>query len=303
MTASNGFPSQTTVGLGLFNGASSEGYIQGNALPDPATRWALRSGMVAAAETVPMWGGLPVYADISPISASGSKNRMGSIIGRATALTGSTGIVGFSVFNQAYNMVNDPSNPVPTAGSGQSIGWFPLGSRARIPVPCDPALINLRGGEINQQVSWDFTSNLLVPYAPAYTAVTITGAVWASTSGGQITFTVGTDLTSKLSAGSDIDVSGVVSTGGTGGSYNGFWTVVSVTSTTVVVTAPAASGFYGTYSSGGTIAAAGGALPVVVLDIQPTGNQTVAYSSATGIATWNFSGSVALIQLTGGTTA
>jgi len=170
-------------------------------------------------------------------------------------------------------------------------------------VACDPALINLRGGQINQQVSWDFVSQELVPYAPAYTAVTITGAVWASTSGGQITYTVGTDLTTKLSAGDDIDVSGVVSTGGTGGSFNGIWSVVSVTSTTVVVVALAATGYFGTYSSGGTIAAAGGALPVTVLDVQPAGNMTVSYNSVSGYTTWNYSGACAIIQLTGGTTA
>jgi len=301
MTASNGFPTLTTAGKGLFNGASSTGLIQGQAFPDPATRYALRSGIVSANETVPMWGGIGVYADISPISTTGPKQRLGQVLGRATSLTGSTALVGFSVFDQAYNMVNDPTNPVPTAGSGQSINYYPLGSRARIAVACDPSLISLRGGLINQQVSWDFTSQMLIPYSGAYPQTTITNAVWASTSGGQTTYTVGTDLTSYINAGDDIEVSGVVNTGGSSTSaFNGMWTVVSITATTIVVSAPASASI-GTYASGGVVLAGGGALPVTVLDVQASGCMTV--SSTGGIYTYNYNGACAVIQLTGGTTA
>jgi len=303
MAANNGYPSQTTAGQGLFNGASSIGLIQGQAFPDPSTRNALRSGIVSQSETVPMWGGIGVYADISPISATGPNSVLGQVLGRATSLTGSTALVGFTVFDQAYNLVSDPNNTVPTAGSGQTISYYALGSRARIAVACDPALIALRGGLINQQVSWDFVTQQLVSYAPAYSNVTITGATWAATSGGQITFTVGTNLTTVLTAGDTIEVSGIVSTGGTGGSFNGQWAVVSTTSSTVVVVALAASGYFGTYSSGGTIAANGGALPVTVLDVQPTGNMVVNYNAAAGLTNWGFNGACAIIQLTGGTTA
>lgn len=301
MTALNGFPSQTTVGQGLFNGASSTGMIQGHAFQDPGIRNQLASGVVSQGETIPMWGGMPVYADVSPITSTGPKQSLGLVVGRATALTGATGVVGFSVFDQAYNMVNDPNNPVPTAGSGQSLNYYKLGSRARLAVPCSSTLVSLRGGNLTQQVSWDFADGILVPYAPGYSAVTITGAVWANTNGGQITFTVGTDLTTVLSAGDVIDTAGIVQTGGTGGSYNGQWIVVSVTSTTVVVIAAAGTGFYPTYTSGGTILAAGGALPVTVLDVQPTGCMTVVTTG--GLYTWNYNGACALIQLTGGTTA
>jgi hypothetical protein len=298
MSYNNGFPSYTTSGAGLFNGASSTGLIQGHAFPDPATRNALQSGIVSQTETLPFWGGLAVTADISPISASGPKQSLGPVLNRATSLATLTG---FSVTDQAYNLVTDPNNTVPTAGSGQSMNFYALGSRARIAVPCDPSLISLYGQQVNSPVSWDFTSQLLVPYSVAYGNVTITNAVWAATNGGQITFTVGTDLTTKVNAGDDIDTTGVVSTGGTGGSFNGFWTVVSVTSTTIVVVALAASGYYGTYSSGGTVLAAGGALPVTVLQVNATGNMVVNYNAVTGLTNWNFSGAAAVIQLTGGT--
>ncbi len=302
MAANNGYPSLTTSGQGLFNGASSNGLIQGQTFPDPSTRNVLRSGIVSQSETIPMWGGVGVYADISPISSTGPNSVLGQVLGRANSLSGSTALVGFTVFDQAYNLVSDPNSPVGTAGSGQSINYYPLGSRARIAVACDPSLISLRGGLINAQVSWDFTSQQLIPYSGAYPATTITNAVWASTSGGRTTFTVGTDLTSYINASDDIEVTGVVSTGGTGVGFNGMFTVVSINSTTIVVTQVAASS-PGTYSSGGTVLAGGGALPVTVLEVVPSGCMNVLYSTVTGNATWNFNGSCAIIQLTGGTTA
>lgn len=298
MAASNGFPSLTTSGQGLFNGASSVGMIQGQADPDPATRFALRAGLVSQAETLPMWGGLAIEADISPISASGPAGVLGQVLKRAVSLAT---CVGFTVFDQSYNMVNDPSNPVPTAGSGQSINYYPLGCRARIAVPCDPSLVSLRNGQINPLVSWDFTSQLLVPYSVAYAGSVITGAVWASTAGGEIDFTVSTDLTADINAGDDIEVANVVNTGGASTTaFNGRWTVVSISATHIVVAAPAAASI-GTYASGGNVLAGGGPLPVTVLDVQPTGCITV--EDVAGNFIYNYNGACAKIQLTGGTTA
>jgi hypothetical protein len=302
MTANNGFPSQTTAGQGLFNGPSSVGMIQGQADPDPATRFALRSGIVSNNETVPMWGGIGVYALVPPISTTGPVQSLGQSLGRATGLTGSTGLVGFSVFDQGYNLVNDPISTVPTAGSGQSLNWYALGSRARIAVACSADLVSLRGGAINQQVGWDFINQELVPYSPGYSQATITDAVWSATNGGQTDFTVSTNLTADIFPGDFITVAGVVNTGGTSTSaFNGNWMVVTITSTDVTVAMPAAAS-PGTYASGGDIAAGGSnLLPVTVLDIQPTGCMVV--QSLAGAYTYNYSGACAKIQLTGGTTA
>lgn len=286
--------------VGSFN-ISATGYVQGTAMDDPSTRYRLRGGILNTTEVLPMWGGVGIYQYVpGPVTGTPPTNpsfTLGGNVGRATALTGAKALTGFSVFDQAYGMVQTPQSPVPLAGSGSSVNFYPLGSLARVAVKCDPSLISLEGGLITAQVSWDFVSQELVPYAPAYNAVTITGAVWANTAGGQTTFAVGTDLTSTLVAGDDIDVSGVVSTGGTGVGFNGFFTVVSVPdSTHVVVSQPAASS-PGTYSSGGTIAAGGGALPVKILYVSPTGNMCVNYDATTGYATWDRNGAAALIQL------
>lgn len=297
MTAINGFPLATTAGQGLFNGASSEGLIQGQAFADPATRNFLRSGIVSNNETIPMFGGIGINALISPVSSGAPKHVLGQSLQRATSIAS---LLGFTVFDQAYNMVNSPQNTVPTAGSGQSINYYPLGSRARIALACSTNLTNLWGDPINQQVSWDFTANELIPYSAPYAQTTITDAVWSATSGGEIDFTVSTDLTADINAGDWIETAAIVQTGGTGGSLNGLFEVISLTSTNIIVSAPAAVGFYPTYTSGGHVLAGGGALAVTILDIQPQGCMVV---DSIGGFTWNYNGACAIVQLTGGTVA
>ncbi len=299
MAYNNGFPMQTTAAQGLFNGPSSKGYIVGQAQPDPATRYAMKGGLIDQTETLPMFGGCGIYADVPLRSLSVPL----PAIGRADSMTGAKALIGFAVSDQSYNLVIDPGNPVPAAGSGQTIGWYPLGSRARLAVACDPSLIDLAGDPLNTPVSWDFTNQQLIPFTAAHGGAAITAASWSNAGGGRIDFTVSSDLSAALQAGDAIAVQGIVNTGGTRpDAFNGTWDVYSVSATHIVVVAPAASS-PGTYVSGGAVAAGGGALPVTVLDVLPTGNMVPVYNALTGALSWNYSGSAALIQLTGGTVA
>jgi hypothetical protein len=282
-------PMATTNAAGLFS-LTESGLVQGIAHPDPSSRNFLAQGYLSSTETLPMWGGVGIYENV-PLSTG--DQAVGGQVGRATSLSTLTG---FSVFDQAVNGLSSPQSEVPQYATGMTVNFYRLKSGARIAVACDPALVSLDGGLISQQVSWDYTAQRLVAYTPAYSAATITGATWANTSGGRTTFTVGTDLSATLSAGSTIDVSGVVSTGGSGVGFNGSFVVVSVTSTTVVVT-QALSTSPGTYSSGGSIAAGGGALPVTVLRVIGSGCKTVNYNAATNQVTWNNNGACALIQI------
>lgn len=139
----------------------SEGFMQGDALDDPVIRNLLRTGWLNSTETLPMWGAVALYEDIS---ATGDAS-IGNTLGRATTTTGGTyPLAGFSVFNQANAMVVTTSNTVPLASPGQTISYYRLGSGARIPVQCDPALATLDGGATTQQVSWDFTNQKLIAY-------------------------------------------------------------------------------------------------------------------------------------------
>jgi hypothetical protein len=288
-------PNLTSNAAGTFN-VTSVGLVQGTAYPDPSTRFALNGGLLATSETIPMFGGVGIFENVPNGSGTNPSATLGCQVGRANALTGSKALTAFSVFDQAYGMINSPQSPVPLAPSGGQVMYYRLGSRARIAVACDPSLVSLRGQPIGSQVSWDFVNQRLIPFSATYPQTTITGATWANTSGGQTTFTVGTDLTADINAGDDINVSGVVSTGGTGVGFNGAFTVVSITSSTIVVSQPAASS-PGTYSSGGVVLAGGGALNVEVIDVQDTNCMTVTYDPVTGFATWNYNGACAVILI------
>ena len=58
-----------------------------------------------------------------------------------------------------------PQSRVPTSGSYGAINFFRFGSNARIVVACSSTLAAaVVGGATNQQVSWDYTNQVLVAY-------------------------------------------------------------------------------------------------------------------------------------------
>lgn len=180
---------QTVGNAGLFN-VSSRGLRQGVAYPDPSTNWRLRGTQLSVNETLPMWGGVGVYMFV-PGGTGNPIVPLGPISGRATALTGTYKLAGFSVFDQAYGMVTSPQSPVPLIGNYGQVMVYPLGSLARIAVQCDPALVDLQGANIAPQVSWDFTNQLLAPYLGT---LTISSGTYNSTTG-VITLTMSTSVT------------------------------------------------------------------------------------------------------------
>lgn len=301
MTASMTFqPYVQSVGNnGLFN-AQSTGLRQGTAYADPSTRYRLRAGILATTETLPMWGGVAIYANVPGGSAGtvGSPGvpsyTLGPIVGRATAESGgSFPIAGFSVTDEAYGMITSPQSPVPLAGSGMQVNWYPLGSLARIAVACDPALVDLRGNPIGGPVAWDFTNQLLVP--DLGTLVISSGTYVSAT--GVITLTMAAPIT--FDAGDSVTLAGLTGTGTNLATLDGTWTSIApTTGSTVTLQGPVGEGAItitgGNLTVGG---AASAALNVKVLDIQSTNCETVQYAPATGFATYTYNGSAALIQI------
>jgi hypothetical protein len=278
----------TSNAQGLFADVSSSGLVQGTAYPDPATRYQLRTGWLASTETIPMWGGVGIYENIPGVTGGPVKS-LGVQVGRATGLTGTYPLAGFSVFDQAYGMVNSPSSPVPTAGSYMQVPSYRLDSGARIAVACDPALASLYGSKISSQVSWDFVNQLLVPYIGT---LTISSGTYNNTTG-LVTLTMSTSVT--FSAGDSIVVSSLTGTGAYA-SLDGTFTALSATGTTVTYNPGAGLG--ASTITGGSLTLGSGAssaLPCSVLDIQVGNSMIVAYSN--GLATWNYSGSCAVIQI------
>lgn len=294
-------PLVTTTAAGSFN-TETTGYIQGTALADPSARNWLAGGILKSTETLPMWGGVAISETSTPVGTAVNlpRGELGGYITRATNISsvGATGsITGFSVFDQNSSMINSPQSPVPLSPTGGQVNFYRFGSNARLAVNCVAGLVNSEGVIISQQLSWDFSSQQLIPYSGAYPQTAISGAVWAATLGGQTTYTVGTDLTTFINAGDVIEVSGVVNTGGAStGAFNGQWVVVSLDATHIVVAAPASVSL-GTYASGGNVLAGGGALPVRLLDVQIGNSMVVSYDATTGFATWNRAGNCAIILI------
>lgn len=287
MTANVTFnPQLTTNGLGSFN-VSSAGYIQGTALDQPAIRNSLAGGVLDTTDTVPMWGGIAITEKIPYESGSHPSEPLGSLISRATTVTANAaGVInGFSVFDQDHAMINTPQSPVPLAATGMQVNFYRMGSGARIAVKCDPALANFEGAGVTQAVSWDFSSQMLVPSEPVIAVNVLTSLTWSAG-----TATGSTTTNHGIAVGQEFTISGVVPTG-----YNGSAIATSGTATNVLKWAIAANP--GTVTTLGQVDAAGGALAVSVLDVKIGNCMVVSYDPATGFATWDRNGNCAIILI------
>lgn len=151
-------PNLTTAPQSSFL-AQTQGYVQGDFVDDPSSRMYLNSGVIAAAVTQPVWGGM-ILEELVPTTGEGA---LGSDLALAAGYTTATGM---SVFNQASNMIIVPGNSVQTSVAGMTISYFRFGSGARIRVQASSALLTaVEGNPINTQVSWDFTNQILVPFS------------------------------------------------------------------------------------------------------------------------------------------
>lgn len=285
-------PMQTTNAAGSF-GTSWNGLMQGTAFDDPASRNYLAGGLVASTETLPMWGGVGIYEHIPGPESNTSPNlTLGGLIGRATALTGSKALAGFSVFNQAHAMLNTPQSPVPVALNNMSVNFYRFGSNARITVACDPSLASLEGGITGAQVAWDFVNQILVPYLGT---LTISSGTYNDTTG-VVTLTMSAPIT--FSPGDAIVVSSLTGTGAYAGLNGTFTALAGTTGSTVVYNAGAGVG--ASTITGGSLTLGSGAstaLNARVLKIEIGNSMTISYDPVTGYATWNRSGNAAVILI------
>lgn len=289
---------QQSGNAGLFN-VSSDGLRQGTAFADASTRYRLRAGILSQSETIPMWGGVGIFANVpagyGANSPHGPLTPLGTVVGRATGLTGSKKLIGFSVFDEAYAMVTTPFNPVPLCGSGGQVNYYPLGSLARIAVACDPSLVSLQGGTIsNPGVAWDFTNQLLVPEIGT---LTISSGTYNSTTG-VVVLTM--SATIGFGAGDSITTASMTASGGGAGNIgqlDGTWTAIPTTGgTTVTYQGPTGLGAItitgGSLTVGGT---ASQSLNVEVLDVKTSNCETVVWNGS--LATWSYTGAAAVIAL------
>lgn len=282
-------PMATTNALGSF-GVQSDGLIQGVALDDPANRFNLAAGTVAATETQPLWGGLPV-AELLPGTSSSPR---GSTIRRARSVAE---LEGFTVFNQAHNGLTTPQSPVPLYASGMSVSYYRFGSNMRVPLKAsaDVVALGTSGASVKTGLAWDFVANQLVTAAAAgYAGADLTTTAITFANGvATATFAAAHGIT----AGKYITISGAVPA-----AYNGTYFVSSVPTATTLTFVPATAPS-GNATTQGTVGAPNAAavtaltLPVKIISIQSGNSKTVSYDSATGFLTWNNNDSCALVLL------
>lgn len=180
MTASVSLnPMATTNAAGLFS-VNSQGFTQGDAQDDPAVKFALASGIVAAAATTPLWGGIPIQ---EKIPATDAGNVLGGTIIQADATHVPTGIC---VFNQAFNGITTPQSTAPLFSAGMTANYYRLGSGARIPLALDPASVTLEGALISTTVYFDYTNNWVTTTNPGTQAALPVKVLKVSTQGNKV---------------------------------------------------------------------------------------------------------------------
>jgi hypothetical protein len=315
MSAQIGFnPYATTNAAGSFN-TTSEGYAQGFMLDDPAIRFELAGGtyLGSSQPLVPMIGGAAITEGIrdgtggTGTSPTGAQNSLGTFIDYASTVTAASTanaslgqITGFSVLNQMYHGLTTPQSPVPTFPANSGVGFFRLGSGARIAVAMDPGLVGATGSLITSYFSWDFNTQTLTPYDASTGTVTVNSMVYATTNGGQIAI-VTAAATLVKAIGDVINISGAT-TGGTGGNtaVNGNFVVNTFTDNqhfTVSATNSGGAAYYGTIAGSPVINQGQGVLPVKVLEFDIGNSMTVQWDPVNLVATWNRNGSCAVILL------
>ncbi|WP_334653510.1 hypothetical protein [Klebsiella michiganensis] len=279
-------PMATTNAAGSF-GVQSDGFIQGVALDDPANRFNLASGTVAATETKPLWGGLPV-AELLPGVKSSPR---GSTIRRAVSLAE---LEGFTVFNQAHNGLTTPQSPVPLYASGMSVSFYRLGSNMRVPLKASVQVVALgtAGASVKTALAWDFVNDRVTTAAAA--AFAGSGIATSSVTYSNGVATATTASAHGLTAGQYVKISGVAPA-----AYNGTVVVLSVPTATTFTYAPASApgGSATTQGTIGAVAQADITLPVKVLSIENGNSKTVSYDSTTGFLTWKNDDACALVLL------
>ena len=258
-------PNITTVAAGTFN-VSTEGYIQGTALNDPAVRNELAGGTVALTESSPMWGGIAITENVPPAGVAGT---LGGNIKRATA---ETNITGWTVFDQAHGMINFPQSPVPLAAPGMQVNFYRLGSNARIAVAASPTLLGLDGTPITSAVAWDYENEQLVPYV----STTISSGTYNALTG---LVTLTTNAAHGLLPGDSFAISALTGTGSFA-TFDGTQVAVAgTTGSTLTFTAPV--GLPATTITGGNLGTVGMSVTTAAAHGLNPGD-TFVFSSLTG---------------------
>lgn len=139
-----------TYGVDPGFSVDTDGFVQGDALPDAAVEQQLNSGVLDAGVIT------PVYPGVGLIERITRNSELGYTLVDVAAGTLSQ-CNAFTVSNRAYHMILPPGNSVPQYMAGGSVHYYRLGSNARIPLPITQAVSLLNGAVGQQQLYWNPT--------------------------------------------------------------------------------------------------------------------------------------------------
>lgn len=191
---------QTTVSESSFL-LESDGYVVGTFIDDPALRYQLEGGVVAAGQATPLYGGLPITLTVVAPNSQGGSSGLGETVTGATA---EANVDGWCVFNQAAAGLISAFSNVPLYYASQSINYVRVGSGLRVVLPVNPSAINtIAGGGANQAIYWDYTNKRV--------DVTGTGAlgyqiVALNSNSKTITYAAGPPITANWAGGGSVIV-------------------------------------------------------------------------------------------------
>lgn len=140
----------TTTGISDGFVISTDGYVQGTYLPDPANRYNLEGGYVGSGQATPLWGGLAVALAVPDVGV----NAQGPAIISSTSLLT---INGFTLFDQGSAGLISATSNVPLYNAGGSINFARFGSNLRICLAVENSTIldSLQGAAPYVDLYWD----------------------------------------------------------------------------------------------------------------------------------------------------
>ena len=186
-------PMATTNAAGLFS-TNSNGFTQGDALDDPAVKFALVGGVLSTSATVPLWGGIPIQEYVSDNGGT-----LGSTVIQADATHVPQGI---AVYNQAFGGITTPQSNAPLFSPGMSVNYYRFGSNARVPLALDPGSVGIDGGLISSTVYFDYTNNWVTTTQPGTQAALPLKVLKISTSNNKtVSYSSGTGNANWVSTG------------------------------------------------------------------------------------------------------
>lgn len=179
----------------------SDGFVAGTIVGKFPDRYSLEGGVVAATQTTPLYGGLPITLTVTAPSSSGGSSGLGE---SAVIATAEANVDGWCVFDQASAGVISATSNVPLYYANGSLNFVRTGSGVWLALPVKPADVDtLAGGASNQAIYWDYTNN--------YVAATGTGAlgyqiISLNQNSKTVTYAAGPPITANWAAGGSVIV-------------------------------------------------------------------------------------------------